>query len=82
LLPADGFLKVSIEEVLIALRDERHLLNDPEGVLSGKWVDADGSSASSTARRESLYPAGFSAARFREVIENEMVWGKMAQANR
>ena len=77
-----GFLKVSIEEVLIALRDERHLLNDPEGVLSGKWVDADGSSASSTARRESLYPAGFSAARFREVIENEMVWGKMAQANR
>ena len=26
----NGFLKVSLEEVLIALRDDRHLLNDPE----------------------------------------------------
>ena len=25
-----GFLKVSVEELLIALRDDRHLLNDPE----------------------------------------------------
>lgn len=75
-----GFLKVSIEEVLIALRDERHLLNDPEGVLSGKWIDADAGSASSAALKETLYPAGFNAARFHEVIENEMVWGMMAQA--
>ena len=32
-----GFLKVSLEEVLIALRDDRHLLNDPEGLLSGTY---------------------------------------------
>lgn len=75
-----GFLKVSLEEVLIALRDERHLLNDPEGLLSGKWLDADADSASSEAFTETLYPAGFSAARFREVIESEIVWSKMAQA--
>ena len=30
-----GFLKVSVEELLIALRDDRHLLNDPEGLLAG-----------------------------------------------
>ena len=29
-----GFLKVSLEEVLIALRDDRHLLNDSLGMLS------------------------------------------------
>ncbi|UUZ67083.1 hypothetical protein LP416_19415 [Polaromonas sp. P2-4] len=31
-----GFLKVSLEEVLIALRDDRRLLNDPDGLLSQK----------------------------------------------
>ena len=30
-----GFLKVSIEELLIALRDDRHHLNDPDGLLAG-----------------------------------------------
>jgi hypothetical protein len=28
-----GFLKVSLEEVLIALRDDRHWLNDPDGLF-------------------------------------------------
>jgi len=28
-----GFLKVSLEEVLIALRDDRELLHDPDGLL-------------------------------------------------
>jgi hypothetical protein len=32
-----GFLKVSVEELLIALRDDRHLLNDPEGLLAGNY---------------------------------------------
>jgi Holliday junction resolvase-like predicted endonuclease len=69
-----GFLKVSIEEVLIALRDDRHLLNDPEGVLSGTY-DA-GRSANNGARPSfrSLYPEGFFVERFIEVIETEAVW--------
>ncbi len=73
-----GFLKVSIEEVLIALRDDRHLLNDPEGLLSGTY-DAD-TSAKNTARSSAgtLYPEGFSVERFIEVIETEAVWDEIA----
>jgi len=75
-----GFPKVSLEEVLIALRDDRHLLNDPSGLLSGKWAEVEPCSAPSAASNETLYPAGFSAARFHEVIENQIVWSKTAQA--
>jgi Holliday junction resolvase-like predicted endonuclease len=69
-----GFLKVSVEELLIALRDDRHLLNDPEGLLDGNYgadpsLEADASRAAWT-----LYPDGFSAERFIEVIESEAVW--------
>ncbi len=32
-----GFLKISVEEMLIALRDDRHLLNDPGGMLAGQY---------------------------------------------
>jgi Holliday junction resolvase-like predicted endonuclease len=69
-----GFLKVSVEELLIALRDDRHLLNDPEGLLAGndrvdRSRDADTSRATWT-----LYPDGFSAERFIAVIETEAVW--------
>jgi hypothetical protein len=82
-----GFLKVSLEELLIALRDERHLLNDPDGLLSGKWIDTDAGTGTGTgtgtseAVKETLYPTGFSAARFHEVIENEIVWNKLDQTN-
>ncbi|HMN43173.1 MAG TPA: hypothetical protein PKE27_01240 [Povalibacter sp.] len=69
-----GFLKISIEELLIALRDDRHLLNDPGrppagngGVSEVPEVDADAPGAS-------LYPEGFNAERFVEVIETEAVW--------
>ena len=34
----NGFLKVSLEELLIALRDDRHLLNDPDGFSSSRFV--------------------------------------------
>jgi hypothetical protein len=73
-----GFLKVSIEEVLIARRDDRHLLNDPEGLMSGTH-DAD-TSAENTARSsaQTLYPQGFSVERFIEVIETEAVWDEIA----
>ena len=73
-----GFLKVSIEEVLIALRDDRHLLNDPEGLLSGTY-DADQSVEDDTHPSAStLYPEGFRVERFIEVIETEAVWKETA----
>jgi hypothetical protein len=70
-----GFLKVSLEEVLIALRDDRHLLNDPDGLFqtgnaSSKSFVRDSDRAAFT----SLYPSGFSAKRFVEAIESATVW--------
>lgn len=77
-----GFLKVSIQEVLIALRDERHLLRiverfSPDKINSvSETTDAEtffdevvGKQAS-----DALYPDGFSAERFGYVIENGLVW--------
>lgn len=63
----DGFLKVPLEEVLVALRDDRHLLCGLSGMLRGEEPPL----------LESLYPSGFSAARFVEVIESEAVWGRI-----
>ena len=73
-----GFLKVSLEEVLIALRDDHHLLNDPAGLLSGTF-DPD-RSAEDDARPSfwTLYPEGFRVERFIEVIETEAVWKETA----
>lgn len=73
-----GFLKVSIEEVLIALRDDRHLLNDPEVLLSGthdpdRFTEDEARHSSWT-----LYPGGFHVERFIEVIETEAVWEESA----
>lgn len=67
-----GFLKVSLEEVIIALRDDRRLLGDPEGLVSGQ-LSTRATSADDPAR-STLYPSGFDAARFVAVIENELVW--------
>jgi hypothetical protein len=70
----NGFLKVSLEEVVISLRDDRHLLHDPKGFLSGApAVDRD-LEGNDPNRIGTLYPHGFSAARFVEVIETERVW--------
>jgi Holliday junction resolvase-like predicted endonuclease len=67
-----GFLKVSLEEVIVALRDDRDLLSDPEGLQSGQLLDAR--PAADQHAYASLYPAGFSAERFLEVVEGELVW--------
>lgn len=56
----EGFLKVSLEEVIIALRDDVHLLQPPPQVCA------------------TLYPSGFSASRFVEVLESEEVWSGLA----
>jgi hypothetical protein len=69
-----GFLKVSVEELLIALRDDRHLLNDPEGLLDGNYGADPSLEADASRGAWTLYPDGFSAERFIEVIESEAVW--------
>ena len=70
----NGFLKVSLEELLIALRDDRHLLNDPEGLIDGTWMEAGHGEVAEFDKLPTLYPDGFSSSRFVEVIESEAVW--------
>ncbi len=70
----NGFLKVSLEEVLIVLRDDRHFLNDPDGLFSGRYRGAHSKGKKKGPQKTTLYPGGFTAARFVEVIENEFVW--------
>ena len=70
----NGFLKVTVEEILIALRDDHKFLGDPIGVLGkNNEEDGDGTLAEKQAP-QSLYVDGFNALRFLEVLENELVW--------
>lgn len=69
----DGFLKVSLEEVLIALRDDRHLLNDPARILESAKLGRV-PEVTSEGRHATLYPGGFDALAFVEVVENGRVW--------
>jgi hypothetical protein len=69
-----GFLKISVEEMLIALRDDRHLLNDPGGLLAGQYEPGQAIMDEKNSSAMTLYPDGFSARRFVEVIETEAVW--------
>lgn len=69
----EGFLKVSLEEVLIALRDDAHFLDDLDGLLSGQYRECVLEEAR-TAEHATLYHHGFSASRFLEVIDSEEVW--------
>jgi len=68
----NGFLKVSLEEMIVALRDDRSLLNDPEGLMSGQ--PPSGATRVDRHVRASLHPAGFNPERFVSVIEGKMVW--------
>ena len=75
----DGFLKVSLEEVLIALRDERHWLDDPAQPIDPEPRPGDGGDeAPSRPVRDSLYPDGFSADRFTSAVEAGEVWAVRA----
>lgn len=69
-----GFLKVSLEEVVIALRDDRLFLDDPDGLFCGDQAHNRSFSSGSDESRKSLYPHGFSAGRFVDVVESEEVW--------
>ena len=62
-----GFLKVSLEELLIALNDDRHLLNDPDGLFAKRPPAV-------VVKLQSLYPHGFCAGRFIAAVETEAVW--------
>jgi Holliday junction resolvase-like predicted endonuclease len=75
-----GFLKISVEELLIALRDDAHLLADPIGLLSGRILEGEGPEAKAPVVLSTLYPLGFSADRLVEVIETEAVWRASAVA--
>lgn len=67
-----GFLKVSLEEVIVALRDDRCLPTDSEGLASGQLPAV--STSQDDPAMSTLYPSGFDAARFVAVIEDELVW--------
>ncbi len=69
-----GFLKISLEELLMALRDDCHLLDDPEGLAEGPTMERGAPSSQAKTARRTLYPDGFQAGRFVEVIESEAVW--------
>ena len=71
----DGFLKVSLEEVLVALRDERHWLEDPARPLDPERRSGNGMAGAARMQPYgSLYPGGFSTARFIAVVEAGEVW--------
>lgn len=72
-----GFLKLSLEELFIALRDDRRLLADLEGMFRGDGAQGNAERATAEFHSLSLYPSGFTARRFIEVIEAEAVWGLM-----
>jgi hypothetical protein len=76
-----GYLKVSLEKVIIALRDDRHLLNDAAGLLSGAAGTTDGFQLPDSEVAQTLYPDAFSASRFIEVIEYEAVWDDPPRGN-
>jgi hypothetical protein len=63
----DGFLKIPLKELLIALRDDRHLLHHPDGMFAQTTPAA-------CVEPQSLYPMGFSAGRLIEVMEMQAVW--------
>lgn len=69
-----GHLKVSLEEILIALRDDHALLNDPAQLLGTTKTPQEQSDSYDLARQTTLYPGGFNFGRFVEVVESEAAW--------
>ncbi len=66
-----GFLKVSFQEILIVLRNERHLLRNSEELFSPEQKRG---SYDEIALLDDLYPHGFSAGYFADIIENGQIW--------
>lgn len=74
-----GFLKVSIEEVLIALRDDSRLLIDPHGLFREGFLEEHDAMSGAGVPSLALYPRGFSASEFIEATEAESVWSATRQ---
>jgi Holliday junction resolvase-like predicted endonuclease len=69
-----GFLKISIEEMLIALRDDRHLLKDLSEFLTASPESTGSRDQDPSHSLTTMYPNGFTAERFVEVVEAGVVW--------
>jgi Holliday junction resolvase-like predicted endonuclease len=69
-----GFLKISVEEMLIALCDDRHLLKYLSGFLTTSDEPIESRDQDQSRSRTSMYPDGFIAQRFVEVVEAGVVW--------
>jgi hypothetical protein len=61
-----GYLKVSLEEVIIALRDDSQLLFEIGKFVEGQELQGDANFT--------LYPDGFMAKNFLSIIEQQRVW--------
>jgi hypothetical protein len=61
-----GYLKVSLEEVIIALRDDSHLLFNMVDITEGKEIEREA--------EFTLYPNGFSVNHFLRIIEDQRIW--------
>lgn len=70
-----GFLKVSLEEVLIALRDDRRWLNDLYGLFRERESSNESkNTVTGDEPADTLYPDGFTARRFIDVVNSAVVW--------
>lgn len=72
-----GFMKISLEELLLALRDDCHLLDDPEGLAEDPSQRGGVQSPSTQRARGTLYPDGFRAERFLQIVDTEAVWATL-----
>jgi predicted RecB family endonuclease len=86
----EGFLKVSLQEIIIALRNERHLLRDLHRVIAEEKQKSHGDhsderdfknicaeamiAVSEQSPTDNLYPNGFTAGQFAVVIEKGLIW--------
>lgn len=72
-----GFLKVSVEEMLIALHDDRHQLKDLSGFRTASPELTESLNQDQSRSRTTMYPDGFSSERFVKVIEAGVVWDEV-----
>lgn len=61
-----GYLKVSLEEIIIALRDDSQLLFEVDKFSEGQKLQGDDNFT--------LYPEGFTAKNFLSVIQEQQAW--------
>jgi hypothetical protein len=69
-----GFMKVSVEELLIALADNAHYLCNQEKEITLSMASVKPVHLSS--EPYSLYPLGFNGKEFLRIIEESLVWAK------